>query len=283
MIGQQGPLPGSPRPQGGARRGGAGGGQAAAAGQAAPGGGRSPVAPGSAGSPMTPGRKADPWKTAFFGVMALAIVAGVAWALLGSSLLVVRSVQAAGTPLVSRSRILAAAGISPGTPLIRINTAVVERRIDQITQVQSARVSRDWPDKVVILVQDRVPALAVAAGGRFALVDEFGVIVQWAGARPPGMPLLRSPGAPATSLRGSAAVRAAVAVVHQLPASLRRRLVAVRAPAANAVEVILQGRITVVWGSPSRAAAKARELAALMRTNASYYDVSDPGTAVTRG
>jgi cell division protein FtsQ len=283
MIGQQGPPPGSPRPQGGARRGGAGGGQAAAAGQAAPGGGRSPVAPGSAGSPMTPGRKADPWKTAFFGVMALAIVAGVAWALLGSSLLVVRSVQAAGTPLVSRSRILAAAGISPGTPLIRINTAVVERRIDQITQVQSARVSRDWPDKVVILVQDRVPALAVAAGGRFALVDEFGVIVQWAGARPPGMPLLRSPGVPATSLRGRAAVRAAVAVVHQLPASLRRRLVAVRAPAANAVEVILRGRITVVWGSPSRAAAKARELAALMRTNASYYDVSDPGTAVTRG
>ena len=101
--------------------------------------------------------------------------------------------------------------------------AVVERRIDQITQVQSARVSRDWPDKVVILVQDRVPALAVAAGGRFALVDEFGVIVQWAGARPPGMPLLRSPGVPATSLRGSAAVRAAVALIHNKPVKFTQR------------------------------------------------------------
>jgi cell division protein FtsQ len=232
---------------------------------------------------MAPGRKGDPWKTAFFGVAALAIVAGVAWALLGSSLLVVRAVQATGTPLVSRSRILAAAGIKLGTPLIRIDTATLARRIEQITQVQSARVSRTWPDKVVITVQDRVPALAVAQDGQFALVDEFGVIVRWAKTRPPGMPLLQSAGEPVTALRGSAAVRAAVAVLHQIPATLRRRLVSVQAPAADAVEVILRGRITIVWGSPGRSAAKARELAALMRTDASYYDVSDPGTAVTRG
>lgn len=230
----------------------------------------------------SPARKGDRWKTVFFGLAALAVVAGAAWGLLGSSLLVVRSVQATGTPLVTRPRILAAAGIRLGTPLIRIDTAAVEHRIDQITQVQSARVSKAWPDKIVISVQDRVPALAVAQDGRFALVDEFGVVVRWVTARPPSMPLLASPAGPATSLRGSAAVRSAVAVLGQIPVTLRRRIVAMRAPAANAVEVILAGRITIVWGGPGRSAAKARELAALMRSNASYYDVSDPGTAVAR-
>ena len=41
--------------------------------------------------------------------------------------------------------------------------------------------------------------------------------------------------------------------------------------------------VVVVWGSPARGAQKARELVVLMSTHARYYDVSAPGTAVTRG
>lgn len=257
--------------------------QAAVTGLAVPGGPAGPagpVGPAGPGRPAT-GRRPDPWKTAFFGVLAAAIVAAVAWALLGSSLLVVRSVRVSGTPLVPASRILAASGIRLGMPLIRINPAAVAHRIEQISQVQSASVTRDWPDTVVISVRDRVPALALASDGRFALVDASGVIVRWAAAPPPGMPLLEYPAGPASSLRGSQLVRAAVVVLHQIPASLRSRLIAMRVPAADRVTMILRHRVTIVWGSPGRSAAKARELAALMRANASYYDVSDPETAVT--
>jgi cell division protein FtsQ len=230
------------------------------------------------------GGKGDPWKTAFFGVMAIAIVAGVAWALLGSSLLVVRSVQATGTPLVPRSRILRAARIPLGTPLIRVNTAEVARRVEQIDQIQSARVTRSWPDKITILVTDRTPAMAVAVAGRFALVDKSGVVVRWAASRPPQMPLLLDPPpGPPGRLRGDAAVRAAVTVLQQVPASLRRRIRSVRAPAPDQVTLHLRGRITVLWGGTDRPAAKAAELAALTRTHASVYDVSDPGTAATSG
>jgi hypothetical protein len=38
----------------------------------------------------------------------------------------------------------------------------------------------------------------------------------------------------------------------------------------------------VVWGGPDRAEVKAHELAILMRDPARYFDVSAPGTAVTR-
>lgn len=238
--------------------------------------------PAAGGGPV-PGRKGDPWRTAFFGVMAVAIVAGAAWALLGSGLLVVRSVHAVGTPLVSSAKILRAAGIRLGTPLIRINTADVARRVEQIAQVQSAQVSRHWPDKVTIFVLDRTPALAVPQDGRYALVDKFGVVVRWAARRPGRMPLLAAPAGPATALRGSAGVRAAVTVLQDLPASLRRRILAVRAAAANAVILDLHGGIRILWGGTDRPAAKAAELAALMRTHASYYDVSDPRTAATGG
>src|SRR5258708_9064260 len=98
--------------------------------------------------------------------MAAAIVVGAIWALLGSSLLVVRSVAVTGIHLVPRAEVLQAAGIEPGTPLARINPASVAQRVERITQVQSAQVSRHWPEAVVIPLQALTPALPGAPGRR---------------------------------------------------------------------------------------------------------------------
>ena len=117
----------------------------------------------------------------------------------------------------SRAQVLAAAGIPIGPPLVRVDTAAVSRRVDAITQVQSAHVTRSWPDGLVINVTERTPALAVADGSGYDLVDRFGVVVVSAAPRrPPRMPLFR----PSGPLRGNPAVAAAVAVLHELPASL---------------------------------------------------------------
>jgi cell division protein FtsQ len=98
------------------------------------------------------------------------------------------------------------------------------------------------------------------------------------------MPLLTAPVPGAgTSLRGSPAVRAAVAVVRELPAQLRHRVKSVSAPSATAVTLQLTRGITILWGGSDRPAAKVSELSILMRAHASYYDVSDPSVAVTGG
>ena len=94
------------------------------------------------------------------------------------------------------------------------------------------------------------------------------------------MPLL-SP-APAV-LRGSAAIGAAAVVLRQLPPRVRARLRWVSAASASSVTLHLAGRVTVLWGGVDRAAQKSAELTLLLRTRARYYDISDPGTAVTRG
>jgi len=72
-------------------------------------------------------------------------------------------------------------------------------------------------------------------------------------------------------------------VVAELPRSLARSLRAVQAPSATGVTLTLRSGVTIVWGGTDRPAAKARELALLMRTHARHYDVSAPGTAVTSG
>jgi cell division protein FtsQ len=230
------------------------------------------------------GREGELWKAACFVFAAVAIVAGLAWALLGSSLLVARSVQVTGLHVLPRAAVLKAADIRLGTPLIRINTTMVAHRVEQLTQVQSAQVTRDWPDKVVISVRERTPALAVTEPGRLGLIDGFGVIVRQVARKPSAMPLLTEPvPRPGTSLRGSPAVRAAVTVLQDLPAQLRRRVTSVSAPSASAVTLRLTRGVTILWGGSDRPAAKLTELAILMRSHAGYYDVSDPSVAVTAG
>jgi cell division protein FtsQ len=226
-------------------------------------------------------RRADPRRTVLIVVLVLAVLGGACWALLGSSLLVVRHVQVVGDRLVTAAQVLDAAKIKPGTPLESVNTQAAALRVEQLAPVLSATVSRSWPDTIVITVRERTPVLAVAeAGGGYQLIDPYGVVVRSAARKPAGMPLL-SP-APAV-LRDSPAVRAAAAVVRQLPPTVRARLKWVSAGPAGSVTLHLAGRVTVLWGGASRAAQKSSELKVLLRTHARYYDISDPDTAVTRG
>ena len=219
---------------------------------------------------------------------AAALVAGIAWALLGSKLLVVRSVVVNGTDVVPVSQVRAVAAIPMGVPMIRVDTGAAASRVEAITQVQSAQVSRSWPDQIVITVRERtrlaVAAPASASGpgsaGGFSLIDASGIVVRSVRVKPAGMPAFGTPIAPG-ALRGSPSV-AAAAVLHEVPAPIARSVTAVTASSPENVTLELSGGVTIVWGSTARASAKAAELSALMRTRARYYDISASGTAVTR-
>ncbi len=206
------------------------------------------------------------------------IVGGAAWALLGSRFFVVRSVNVTGLHRVSRAQVLAAADIQLGLPLIRIDTSTVAHRVDAITQVQSVQASKSWPDNIVIHVTERTPALAVPDGGGYDLIDGAGVVVTSVSRRPARIPEFR----PSGPVRASPAVAAAVTVIHELPAWLTRRLVSISAPNQDQIILHLTRKVTVEWGSPGRGEVKERVLTALMRTHASYYDVSSPTIATTR-
>ncbi|MEO5873772.1 MAG: cell division protein FtsQ, partial [Streptosporangiaceae bacterium] len=57
----------------------------------------------------------DRWKALFVILLIVGLLGTAAWVLLGSRLLVVRQVEVSGLDLVSRPRVLAAAGVPIGT------------------------------------------------------------------------------------------------------------------------------------------------------------------------
>ena len=217
-----------------------------------------------------------------FALAAAGLVAAAGWVLFGSPLLVVRSVTVSGTHLVPRSEVLAASGVVPGTPLIRVNTARAAAQIEKISQVSSAQVTRSWPNRLVIVVRERTPALVLPAyGGGYDIADADGVVLKRVVRRPADLPLYPTV-APEGALRGDPDLAAAVAVLGELPAQVRRSVISVTAPKPDQVTLRLPGRVTVLWGGTGRAAAKARALAVLMRAHLHYYDVSAPGSVAAR-
>jgi cell division protein FtsQ len=222
------------------------------------------------------------WRVAFFALAAAGIVAAAVWVLFGSPLLVVRSVSVSGTHLVSRSEVVAASGVQLGTPLIRVNAARSAARIVAIPQVRSAQVTRSWPNRLVIVVRERTPELALPAyGGGYDLVDADGVVLQRVARRAADLPLYPTV-APEGALRGNPDLAAAAAVLGELPATLRHSVTSVSAPEADQVTLHLAGGITVLWGDTGRPGVKARELTVLMRGHMRYYDVSALGSVAAK-
>jgi cell division protein FtsQ len=223
------------------------------------------------------------WKRVLVPAAAAATAAAAAWVLLGSSLVVVRSVQITGTgAALSAARVAAAARVPHGQPLISVNTGAIARRVERLRPVRSVGVSRDWPSTIVIAVQLRRPVFTLAVGGGYALVDSSGVVIRDVTRRPAALPVLTLR-TDARALRGSPAVRAAAAVLAELPGRIARKVRGVTAGGPNDVAVTLANGVVIVWGGTGRAALKARELDVLLRRHARVYDVSGTGTAVTRG
>jgi len=256
----------------------------------------SPVAPrserGGTEAPPRPGKGAgqpaagkapvsiNKWKAGFFALLVVAVIAGVAWALVGSKLLVVRSVAVTGTRTVTKAEVSGAADVPLGTPLSKVDQGAVARRVETIRQVASAAVSKSWPDGLTITVTERVPVAAVRmAGGGYDLVDKTGVIVRWSRTRPATLPRLQA-AVSGGRLAGDPGVTTATAVLGAAPRWLSSQVAAVSG--SGPVTLRLRDGKTVVWGGADRASVKARELAILMRGPARYFDVSAPGTAITR-
>lgn len=95
---------------------------------------------------------------------ALFAVASVLWILL-SPWLSVHQVRTAGVEASDAHGILAREGVVTGTPMIMVRTGAVERSLAADPWISEARVWREWPNEVVVVVGERVPMAWVETGG----------------------------------------------------------------------------------------------------------------------
>jgi cell division protein FtsQ len=200
------------------------------------------------------------------------------WVVAFSSLLGARTVTVRGEHSLSVQQIRAAAAISSGTPLIRLDTGAVRHRVDALPQVASARVSVSYPSTVVITVIERVPVGYLASADGFVLVDASGAQYQTIAVAPKSLPRFGLPAGAQARATGQAVATVAAA----LTPSIRAELSEITATTPDSISLTLRDGRSVRWGSDLRSQDKARLLPALLTQRGTVFDVSNPDLVVVR-
>lgn len=214
--------------------------------------------------------------------LAALIALTLGWLVLFSSVLAARQVKVTGLVRVAEERVVEIARPEIGRPLARIDLAKIRDRVAAIREVESAAVSRGWPNTLRIEVRERAPVAVVTDGDQTMLVDRAGVTFSPAGQTPRDMPVVRLDARPGSARDRTAILGSAVAVVTALPDDLAARVSEVVAATPDSVTLRLRDGATVLWGNAERSGRKAEVLAVLLEQKASAYDVSAPDFPTVR-
>jgi cell division protein FtsQ len=188
-----------------------------------------------------------------------------------------RSIIVTGIGAVTRDEVVDVAHVRLGTPLLQINTDGVADRVAAIRRVASARVQRDYPSALRIIIVERIPLVVKDFPDGPHLFDRDGVDFA-TGPPPPALPYIDvdnpGPTDPAT--------KAALAVLTALRPEVVTQVSRIAAPSVASITLTLADGRTVIWGTNERTEEKAQKLAALLTRPGRTYDVSSPDLPTVR-
>lgn len=204
-----------------------------------------------------------------------------------STVLAVDRIDVVGVERLTRSEVLAAADVPPGTPILRVRTGRVAAAVAALPLVRAAEVDRTGPTSLRIALEERRPVLVATGRGRSVLLDRDGVVV--APGEAAGLPTIVLAVAPPDVGR-SVVDDGALANAHRawvgLSGPLRARLVRLTAPDAERLELVLDSGIRVRFGRAEDLAAKVRALGAVLADTAgsgvTVIDVRVPAVPTVR-
>jgi cell division protein FtsQ len=209
----------------------------------------------------------------------LAVLAAGVWLVEFSPVLVARTVRVEGVPPGDVPGIVGRAAVPMGTPLAKVDTLAIARRVIGVAALAEVTVSRSWPSSVLISATPRVPVLAVKnPQGQVKVVDSKGVAYATVASPPKGVPLINT----AEDHPSMESMRAAMTVLRALSPAQRDKVTRVTVMGPNMVTLKLAG-VTVVWGGASEPQLKVTVMTALLRQkDVETIDVSAPRTPVVR-
>ena len=216
------------------------------------------------------------WRPALAVLLVMALVVGGIWLVYFSTVLAVQSVEVDGASTLGDAEVRAAAAVPDGEPLARLDLNAIEARVEALAMVRSAEVTRQWPDGVLISLEERVAIAVVEIGGRIRGMDAEGVVFRDYVKAPPALPLVRT----AAETRNDA-LQEAAQVVAALPSDISSRVDYVSVATIDQIELVLRDGRTVSWGSAEDSEQKAAVLVRLLEQPAQRYDVSVPSNATT--
>lgn len=217
------------------------------------------------------------WRRILVLVVLLGLIAGLGWLVFFSSALAVKRVTVAGLDVLGPEEVRRAAAVPVGEPLATAPVDAIAARVESLTPVASVDVSRVWPDAVRIAVVEREAVAVVEREGTMHGLDEAGVLFRTYDKPPKRLPVVR-----VAAATRSEALQEAAEVVAALPGKLAARVDFLTVRTVDSISLRLEDGRTVFWGSAAGSADKAEVLDALLKQDASFYDVSVPGRPTIR-
>ncbi len=135
----------------------------------------------------------------------------------------VRDVVIEGRQKTPEALLRAAIGGAPGDPILSYSVAEARARIETIRWVQSASVTRQLPDTILVKLVERRPFAVWQRDGKFVLIDREGQLVTDSdvGAFANELPLVVGEGAPAAAAALIDALAAQPAIQARVTAAVR--------------------------------------------------------------
>jgi cell division protein FtsQ len=198
----------------------------------------------------------------------LATLAFLGWLGFVSPVLGVRHVQIDGLVFLDKDQVRETAGVLEGTPLTRVDTGEVARRVAAMTPVASVEVSRVWPSTLRIAVVERVAIGAVKRDNAFQLFDANAVIFRTSGSLPSDVVLVET--------NADNLIRASITVIRALTPQLRSELVRLSIDGPAGITLVLKKDRMVTWGDARQSELKAKVATALLKQKGARIDVSVP-------
>ena len=181
-----------------------------------------------------------------------------------------------GEQLLTSDAIKEAAAVPKNVPLARLDTGAMRERVEELPEVRSAEVKVDYPNAVRIQVRERVAIYQLAKGEAFAWVDADGVEFRTGQARSKSLPEVK------LARDGDRIRRDVATVATHIPEAAKKKVTLIRAKSVDRIEVSLEDRRLIVWGSADESELKSEVLEALLSVDAKVYDVSAPTHPTTK-
>jgi cell division protein FtsQ len=129
--------------------------------------------------------KAGKWLVRLIILVAGIMAAELLWLFGITPLFPLSVVDVDSIPGIDRAALLSRAGISARSSYFTVNAALVEKKLEEIHQIESVRVVKEYPDTVRIFIEARRPAALslVNAGGRITpvYIDRRGLLIKIGG------------------------------------------------------------------------------------------------------
>ena len=211
------------------------------------------------------------------------VALGLAYLAVESPMLDVDHVRVRGALHVTPAAVEAAARVRVGSPLLRVNTGAVERRVESMPWVQHAHVARHLPGTLTITVTEFQPTTFIRTGdGAVVLVAPTGRVV--ARASRPTTGAVELVGLRRVPQIGSLVSPPDVAsVVHNMPPVLASAVSVIDVSGSNVALRLARGGEVRLGSFDALRAKGAAALAVLQSLGTSpfrYIDVSSPASPV---